>query len=104
MWYNSRPMPRRGLSLTLLAVLAVQLIGGMVFASVCFEPCPDDTEGTSCPPICTVCASCTHAQTAIVRAPFSEMPLMSPQRFVPHQGTSRSSHLTDDILHVPLLG
>jgi len=44
MWYNSRLMHRRGLSVTLLVILALQLLGSMAFASVCPEPCPDDTE------------------------------------------------------------
>ena len=104
MWYNSRPMRRRGLSVTLLVLIAVQLLGSMAFASVCLEPCPDDTEGTSCPPICALCTSCTHAQTAIVHQRVSETPLTSTHRFIAQAPTSPTSQLAADIFHVPLLG
>lgn len=97
-------MRRRGLSVTLLVVLAVQLLGSMAFASVCLEPCPDDTEETSCPPVCALCTSCTHAQTAIVQHASGGMPLMSTHRFVPQRPASPSSQLAADIFHVPLPG
>ena len=99
-----RPMSRRGLTVTLLVLIAVQLLGSMAFASVCLEPCPDDTEETSCPPVCALCTSCTHAQTAIVQHAGSGLPLVSTHRFVPQPPTSPASHLAADIFHVPLLG
>jgi len=104
MWYKTRPVIRRGLSVTLLALFALQLVGTMAFASVCLEPCPDDTEEASCPPICAICTSCTHAQTAIVQHSSSGEPLMATNRFVPLPLVSTSSQLADDIFHVPLLG
>ena len=104
MWYNSRPMRRRGLSMTLLVLFAVQLLGSMAFASVCLEPCPDDTEETSCPPVCALCTSCTHAQTGIVQHAASSTPLTSTHRFVPQPPTSPTSQLAADIFHVPLAG
>jgi hypothetical protein len=97
-------MRRRGLSVTLLVLIAVQLLGSMAFASVCLEPCPDDTQGTSCPPVCALCTSCTHAQTAIVQHTASGLPLMSTHRFVPQTPTSPCSQVATDIFHVPLLG
>ncbi|MEO8379632.1 MAG: hypothetical protein ABI779_08195 [Acidobacteriota bacterium] len=97
-------MRRRGLSVTLLVLIAVQLLGSMVFASVCLEPCPDGTAGTNCPPVCALCTTCTHAQTAIVRHAASETPLTSTHRFVAHPRTFPSSKLAADIFHVPLLG
>jgi len=97
-------MSRRGLTVTLLAILAVQLLGGMALASACPEPCPDDTEDTGCPPVCALCTSCTHAQTAIVQHASARMPLMATQRVVPQQAASTSSPRTDDIFHVPLPG
>ena len=97
-------MPGRALVLTLLAVIAVQLLGGMVFATECLEPCPDDTEETSCPPVCTLCTTCTHAQTAVVQNASSGMPLLAAHRFVPQQLSTIAWSLTDDIFHVPLLG
>jgi hypothetical protein len=103
-WYNSRPMLRRGLSVTLLVLIAVQLLGSMAFASVCLEPCPDDTEETSCPPVCALCTSCTHSQTAIVPYGASETPLTSTHRFVAQPPTSPTSQLAAEIFHVPLLG
>jgi len=102
LWYNSRPMSRRSLSFTLLVLIAVQLLGGMVFASACPEPCPDDTEETSCPPVCTVCTSCTHAQTAIVQHASAGMPLIGTRPFVAQEPASTSFPFADDIFHVPL--
>jgi hypothetical protein len=104
MWYKPPLMIRRGLSLTLLVIFAVQLLGGMALASGCPDPCPDDAEGTGCPPICALCTSCTHAQTGIVQHSASAMPRMSTHRFVPQQSVSASSQPADDIFHVPLLG
>lgn len=94
----------RALAVTLLVILAVQLLGAMAFAPICPEPCPDDAEGTSCPPVCTLCTGCTHAQTAIVQHSASGVPLMSPQAFVAQRAASTSSKLATDIFHVPLHG
>lgn len=96
-------MVRRGLCLTLLLIFAAQLLGGMVVASVCQNPCPDDA-GSGCPPICALCTICTHAQTGLVQHSVSGKPLMSTHRFVPQQAASASSQLADDIFHVPLPG
>jgi len=104
MWYKPQPMVRRGLCATLLVIMAVQLLGGLALASVCSEPCPDDGPGTSCPPICTLCTSCTHAQTAIVQRAVASEPLTVVQDFVSQQRICVSSQLTDDIFHVPLPG
>lgn len=97
-------MRHRGLAVTLLAILVVQLLGAMAFATVCAEPCPDDEGGTSCPPVCALCTSCTHAQTAIVQQSVSGAPPMSNQPFIPLQTVPTSSRLAADIFHVPLLG
>ena len=92
-------MLRRNVSVVLLAMIALQLLGGMAFASVCLEPCPDDTEETGCPP---VCASCTHAQTVILQLSPSGLPVLSTARFLSQPPASTPSQLTDDIFHVPL--
>jgi len=104
MWYNSLPMFRRTLSVMLLIILAAPLLGSMAFATVCLEPCPDDTEGTSCPPVCALCTSCTHSQQAIVQHSASAAPLTMAQQLVPQPPLSTSSQLTADIFHVPLFG
>jgi hypothetical protein len=104
MWYNLRPMLRRNASVALLAMIALQLLGGMAFASVCPEPCPDDTDETSCPPVCALCTGCTHAQTAIVQHSANGSPFMATARFLPQQTASASSQLAADIFHVPLAG
>lgn len=90
--------------MTLLVLIAVQLLGAMAFASVCVEPCPDDTEDSSCPPVCALCTSCTHAQTAIVQHAASGLPLVAAHRFVPQPAAAASSRLAADIFHVPLPG
>lgn len=88
----------------LLVLVVVQLLGGMAFASVCSEPCPDDAQGTGCPPICALCTNCTHAQTAIVQHSATGVPLTAPQQFAPQQLPAVPSRLARDIFHVPLLG
>jgi hypothetical protein len=98
------PMRRRGLSVTILIVFAVQLLAPFAFASVCLEPCPEDAPGSSCPLVCVHCSSCTHAQTAIVRNEATGTLLVSTHRFVAHAITSIASLPAADIFHVPLLG
>ena len=97
-------MSRRSLSLTLLAILAVQMFAGVVMASVCLEPCPDDAGETSCPPVCTLCTSCTHSKSAIVRDPASGAPLIVGERYLPVSAATTTSPRASDIFHVPLQG
>jgi hypothetical protein len=97
-------MLRRGFSTTLLLLLAIQLLGTVAFAAVCLEPCPDDTDDNSCPPVCSLCTTCTHAQQAIMQATGTAVPLLT----MPHVSASRRlakpSGLSADIFHIPLLG
>lgn len=95
---------RRALFATLLVILAVQLLGGMAFASVCPEPCADDAPGAGCPPICALCTSCTHAQTAIVPHALNGAPLIASQQFLHPQVPAVPSQRAHDIFHVPLPG
>ena len=97
-------MMRRRLCVALLAILAVQMIGGMAPAPVCPDPCPDDDDGAGCPPVCALCTSCTHALTGIVQDSASGLPSMSTQRFVPRQPAAASSQPAGEIFHVPLGG
>ncbi len=97
-------MLRRTLSLMLLAIIALPLVGGMAFAFVSLAPCPDDTAGESCPPVCAVCRTCTQAQPAIVnQAACSAIPTSS-KRIITERSQSASSQGGADIFHVPLLG
>jgi hypothetical protein len=105
MWYKSRRMLRRGLTLTILAVLAVQLIGGLAFASACLQPCSDDAPGATCPPACALCTGCTHAQQAIVRqAPSAVAALLFASHVFSSPAGTVPSALAADIFHVPLPG
>jgi len=97
-------MTRRGVSMTLLILIAVQLLSVIAFAAVCPQPCSDDEAGTSCPLVCALCTSCTHGQTAIVRHASVGEPTLMAQRLVVHQTLSSSSSHADDIFHVPLFG
>lgn len=97
-------MFRRRLSLAILAILAVQLLGGIVLASDCAEPCPDDTEEASCPPVCAFCTTCTHSQSAIVRQGASGTPQVVIERHLAEAAVATSSQLAADIFHVPLPG
>ena len=87
-----------------LVVLAVQMLGGMALASPCSEACPEDARGGGCPPICALCTSCTHGQTAIVRSAMAGEPVIVMQELVVQQRVLVSSQRTDDIFHVPLPG
>lgn len=88
--------------MTLLVLLAV--LGAMTIGSVCPEPCPDDTDESSCPPICALCTTCTHAQTAIVQQAAGASPVTSAQSIASSPSSSTPSQLADDIFHVPLPG
>lgn len=103
MWYKLRPVLRRKLSLTLLAIIAVQLLGLVAFASVCFEPCPDDSDDSSCPPVCATCTSCTHSRQAIVRAA-DGFPIVSAAHAFHSRVAAPPSLIAADIFHVPLPG
>lgn len=104
MWYNSRLMAGRNTALLLLVVLAAQMAGTMAFASVCLEPCPDDVEGANCPPVCSLCTSCTHAQIAVVGVAVASILFRPTLHFLPQERAFATSHLAADIFHIPLLG
>ena len=101
-------MVRRGICATLLVIAAVQMLGGMALASPCSDPCsdlcPEDGPGSGCPPICALCTSCPHAQTAIVQRAVVAEPLRATHEMAQQQRFTVSSPLTADIFHVPLLG
>ena len=106
MWYNRRRMVRRGIVAMFLVVVIAQIAAGTLFATVCNEPCPDDNGRSTCPPICSSCTMCTHAQQAVVQTRAAgaamELPVIASV-FAPHRlGTT--SHRADDIFHVPLPG
>ena len=101
-WYKSQSLLRRVLSVTLLIVIAIPLIGAVAFASVCLEPCPDDTDDTSCPPVCVACTTCTHAQQAIMQTMAVTAPYEIVRQAAQAQPGGTPSHPADDIFHVPL--
>jgi hypothetical protein len=102
MWYNPARMARRTVVTTLLVLMALQLVGGMLFASVCFEPCPDDGDDRSCPPVCSLCTSCTHAQQAVVQAATTRFAVAAEPHHFPLQAAPAPSQRAADIFHVPL--
>jgi hypothetical protein len=106
MWYNRRRMARRGVVAMFLLFVVAQIAAGALFATVCTEPCPDDVGRSTCPPICSVCTVCTHAQQAIVQTPGAGavMPLpVIASVFTPHR-SGTTPQRADDIFHVPLPG
>ena len=103
-WYKLGPMFRRRLIVTLLVILSVQMLGMVIFASSCPEPCPDDTENASCPPACTLCSICTHGQRAIVEQSSGGPPVVAAQQLLPSPSLATSSPVAADIFHVPLFG
>lgn len=99
-WYNTRRMLRRSLALAILALVVLPLTGGIAFAPVCFDPCPEETGETSCPP---VCLACTHAAAVMQHAP-AGLPLFARTALAAELTVSPSLLFPDDILHVPLFG
>jgi hypothetical protein len=106
MWYNQRGMIRRSIITTLLVIVVAQIAAGMLFATVCNEPCPDDNGQRACPPLCSFCTTCTHAQQAIVqtRAAGAVMPLPVIASVSTAHRVGATSQRADEIFHVPLLG
>jgi len=97
-------MTRRTLAAALLLLVACQLAGALAFAAACPEPCPDDIDGSSCPPVCSLCTSCTHARTAIVRVDAMSLALLPATRLFAEPGAIASSPIAAEIFHIPLLG
>ncbi|MGN6185753.1 MAG: hypothetical protein ACTHQM_19120 [Thermoanaerobaculia bacterium] len=95
-------MSRRALAFTLLAILAAQFLGAIAFASVCFEPCPDDRDGANCPPVCAVCASCSHARQAIVQSNIDGVTRAFMLDSFASPVVAPPSPRASDIFHVPL--
>lgn len=96
-------MARRRLVVLLLMTVVVQLLGMVtVAATECVEPCPDDTETSSCPPVCALCTSCTHAQTGMVENAVSEEPGLPAHQLLQHELSSAHAHFSAEIFHVPL--
>lgn len=100
MWYNSRPMARRGLTLALLALIAFQLLGA-VGGAACLEPCAEEESEAGCATACSLCATCTHAQ-ALVRTMAAVQPQPGTAHASPSHGPGRASQRADEIFHVPL--
>lgn len=97
-------MSRRALALTLLAIVALPLLGTLAFAAVCFEPCPDDADGSTCAPLCATCATCTHSRQAILQIGVDDVASVPATHTFPPQVFPSSSMLASDIFHVPLRG
>lgn len=98
-------MLRRSLTVTILALLAVQVIGGVVFVPACLQPCSDDEPGATCPPACALCTGCTHGQQAIVQQTMgAAVALLSAPHDFPSRDAAVPSRLAADIFHVPLPG
>jgi hypothetical protein len=97
-------MARKGLIATLLVIIAVQFMGGILFAAVCVESCPDDGPESTCPPACSLCMSCTHAQQAIVRNTMTLAGLVVTPHVFAVRPVPPLWQPTADIFHVPLLG
>jgi len=99
-------MVRRSIVAMVLVVVVAQIAAGMIFATVCNEPCPDENGSNTCPPICSFCATCVHAQPAVVQTPTAgtatPLPVIASVFTLHRLGTT--CQCADDIFHVPLLG
>ena len=104
MWYNARPVTRRGLCLTLLVLVAVQLLGAVAVPSGCLEPCPEDSGESDCPPICATCATCAHSRQALLQTRAEGDPASNVLHAVATPGLAPDSLFAADIFHVPLAG
>ena len=88
----------------LLVIIVAQFMGGVLFAAVCVESCPDDGPGRTCPPACSLCMSCIHAQQAIVRNTMTLEVLVATPHIFNVRPVPAPSQPAGDIFHVPLLG
>lgn len=99
-------MPRRGLALALLALLAVPLVGSIAYASVCLVPCPEEEEraeaDAECPPVCALCTSCTPVQVTIAAVGSAGAPLVAAHDLLDVPPLDASDDPAGDIFHVPL--
>jgi hypothetical protein len=98
-------MARRGTIALLVLLVVTQVAAGMVLASVCNEPCPDDNGQRGCPPLCSFCTTCVHAQQAVVQGPVrAPAPAPMAHNLFAAPQTAASSQLAADIFHIPLPG
>jgi hypothetical protein len=102
MWYNSRPMLRRGLTVTVLALVALQLATSIAFAPICTEPCADDEDDQRCPAECVACVVCTHAQQGLTLADGTTGPGNVAQLTFHTRRRGSPPQRAADIFHVPL--
>ena len=101
--YNSPPTLRRGLTVSLLAVVVVQLLGTMAFASICFEPCPMTAMARRARRSARS-ARTARAQQAILDSTVIGAPEGAAQSVLPFQLSASPTTREDEIFHVPLLG
>jgi hypothetical protein len=98
-------MIRRCTIALLILIVVTQVAAGMIFASVCNEPCPDDNGQRSCPPFCLFCTMCTHAQQAVVQVAIrAAAPTLMSLSVFPSIPTATVSHPVVEIFHIPLAG
>jgi hypothetical protein len=102
-WYKSFRMLRRRIIALLIIIVVTQVAAGMMFAPVCNEPCPDDNGQRSCPPFCSFCTMCAHAQQAVIHLPArAAAPALMVRSAFAAPEAARLSHPVSDIFHIPL--
>jgi len=85
---------------TLGAGLVLVLLASMLVP--CFDVCPDEARGKSCPPVCASCIGCARSPVPV---PVIDHELGAPDELGLTTAPSTTDVLpllADDILHVPL--
>jgi hypothetical protein len=99
MWYKRLLMSPR----CALAIVLVLITAGIGFAPVCNEPCPGDTAQKSCPPFCSFCTMCAHAQQAVIDLPArAAAPVLMARSAFAAPAAAPLSHPAADVFHIPL--
>jgi len=85
---------------TFCAALALLLLAAVLVP--CFDACPDEAGGTSCPPVCASCVGCARSSVPL---PVIDHQLGAPDAVGLMTAASTVDVMplfSDDILHVPL--
>ena len=83
------------------ALLLLLCIASGVALGDCVTACPEEDGDAGCPPSCTHCVCCSHAQAPGLLMDCGSAPERSVERQEPTADGEPSSGTSPDILHVP---
>ena len=86
---------------TVAGLLLLLTIASGAAVGDCVTACPEDDRDGSCPPSCTHCVCCSHAQAPGMLVDCGGAPLLGFDRQEPPRAGTPSRGISPDILHVP---